>query len=243
MKDVFCLFTEIFSLAKPYLSRELVWEYVKRVIIWTVRGWRSWKNFAVLVNFSNVEIKGGILLSWLKRGVAAVKKNDPAVHSTLEVLLTYPGLHALFWHRFSHFLYKHHFYLLAKIHAQFWRFLTGIEIHPGATIAPGVFIDHGMGVVIGQTAEIGEDVVIFHGVTLGGTGKDLGKRHPTVKKGALISAHVQILGPVTIGERAKIGAAAVVLTDIPDDATAVGMPAEVVRIKGKKVEGKNDTNL
>lgn len=182
-------------------------------------------------------------MSWLRKGIAAVKKNDPAVHSTLEALLTYPGLHALFWHRWSHFLYKHRLYLLAKMHAQFWRFFTGIEIHPGATIASGVFIDHGMGVVIGQTAEIEEDVVLFHGVTLGGTGKDTGKRHPTVKKGALISAHAQILGPVTIGERAKIGAGSVVLTDIPADATAVGAPAKVVRIKGKKVEEKNDSNL
>lgn len=182
-------------------------------------------------------------MSWLKQGVAAVKRNDPAVRSTMEALLTYPGLHALFWHRLSHFLYRHRLYLLAKIHAQFWRFLTGIEIHPGAKIAPGVFIDHGMGLVIGQTAEIETEVVLFHGVTLGGTGKDTGKRHPTVKRGALISAHAQILGPIVIGERAKIGAAAVVLTDIPNDATAVGMPAKVVRIKGQKMEEKNDSNL
>lgn len=178
-------------------------------------------------------------MSWLKRSVAAVKKNDPAARTTLEIILTYPGLHALFWHRLSHFLYKHRLFLLAKIHAQFWRFITGIEIHPGARIQSGVFIDHGMGVVIGETAEIEEDVILFHGVTLGGTGKQTGKRHPTVKKGAMISANVQILGPVTIGERAKIGAGAVVLTDIPADATAVGLPAKVVRIKGKKV-AKND---
>ena len=133
--------------------------------------------------------------------------------------------------------------MLAKIHAQFWRFLTGIEIHPGAKIASGVFIDHGMGIVIGQTAEIEEDVVLFHGITLGGTGKDTGKRHPTVKKGARIHAHAQILGPVIIGERAKIGASSVVLTDIPADATAVGIPAKVVRINGKKMEEKHDTNL
>ncbi|GGC95086.1 serine O-acetyltransferase EpsC [Enterococcus wangshanyuanii] len=182
-------------------------------------------------------------MGWLKKAVEAIKKNDPAARSTLEALLTYPGLHALFWHRFSHFLYRHRLYLLAKIHAQFWRFLTGIEIHPGARIASGVFIDHGMGIVIGQTAEIEEDVVLFHGVTLGGTGKDTGKRHPTVKKGAMIHAHAQILGPVTIGARAKIGAAAVVLTDIPDDATAVGVPAKVVRIKGKRMEEKDDSNL
>ncbi|MGK0552746.1 serine O-acetyltransferase EpsC [Enterococcus faecalis] len=178
-------------------------------------------------------------MSWLKRSLAAVKKNDPAARTTLEIILTYPGLHALFWHRLSHFLYKHRLFLLAKMHAQFWRFITGIEIHPGARIQSGVFIDHGMGVVIGETAEIEEDVILFHGVTLGGTGKQTGKRHPTVKKGAMISANVQILGPVTIGERAKIGAGAVVLTDIPADATAVGLPAKVVRIKGKKV-AKND---
>lgn len=175
-------------------------------------------------------------MSWLRQSIEAVRKNDPAAHSTAEILLTYPGVYALFWHRLSHFLYKRHLYLLAKIHAQFWRFLTGIEIHPGAKIAPGVFIDHGMGVVIGQTAEIETDVVLFHGVTLGGTGKDSGKRHPTVRQGAIISAHAQILGPVTIGKRAKVGASAVVLIDVPDDGTAVGIPAKIVRINGKKVE-------
>lgn len=179
-------------------------------------------------------------MMWLKKAIEAVKQNDPAARSTAEILLTYPGLHALFWHRWSHFLYRHHLFLLAKLNAQFWRFITGVEIHPGAKIASGVFIDHGMGIVIGQTAEIEEDVVLFHGVTLGGTGKDTGKRHPTVKKGAMIHAHAQILGPVTIGARAKVGASAVVLIDIPDDATAVGIPAKVVRIKGEKLEAHND---
>lgn len=182
-------------------------------------------------------------MGWLNRAVTATKKNDPAARSTLEVVLTYPGIHALFWHRLSHFLYRRRLFVLAKIHAQFWRFFTGIEIHPGATIASGVFIDHGMGIVIGQTAEIEEDVVLFHGVTLGGTGKDTGKRHPTVKKGAMIHAHAQILGPVTIGERAKIGASAVVLNDIPADATAVGIPAKVVRIKGERVEEVYDSTV
>ncbi len=125
---------------------------------------------------------------------------------------------------------------MAKINAQFWRFLTGVEIHPGATIGTGVFIDHGMGIVIGETAEIEDDVILFHGVTLGGTGKETGKRHPTVKQGAMLSANAQILGPVTIGKNAKIGAGAVVLKDVPDDATAVGVPAKVVRIKGEKSE-------
>lgn len=121
-------------------------------------------------------------MEWFKRAVVAVKKNDPAARTTAEVILTYPGLHALFWHRFSHYLYRHRLYLIAKMNAQFWRFITGIEIHPGATIGMGVFIDHGMGIVIGETAEIEDDVVLFHGVTLGGTGKETGKRHPTVKK-------------------------------------------------------------
>ncbi|AUB53896.1 MULTISPECIES: serine O-acetyltransferase EpsC [Enterococcus] len=182
-------------------------------------------------------------MEWFKRAVIAVKKNDPAARTTAEVILTYPGLHALFWHRFSHYLYRHRLYLIAKMNAQFWRFITGIEIHPGATIGTGVFIDHGMGIVIGETAEIEDDVVLFHGVTLGGTGKETGKRHPTVKKGAMLSANAQILGPITIGKDAKIGAGAVVLKDIPDGATAVGIPAKVVRINGEKVGDENDKNL
>lgn len=182
-------------------------------------------------------------MEWFKRAVIAVKKNDPAARTTAEVILTYPGLHALFWHRFSHYLYRHRLYLIAKMNAQFWRFITGIEIHPGATIGTGVFIDHGMGIVIGETAEIEDDVVLFHGVTLGGTGKETGKRHPTVKKGAMLSANAKILGPITIGKDAKIGAGAVVLKDIPDGATAVGIPAKVVRINGEKVGDENDKNL
>lgn len=179
-------------------------------------------------------------MTWMKRAIAAAKANDPAARTALEVLLTYPGVHALFWHRFSHVLYNHQMFLLARIHSQFWRFMTGIEIHPGAQIASGVFIDHGMGVVIGETAEIEEDVVLFHGVTLGGTGKDQGKRHPTVKKGAVISCHTQVLGPVTIGAGAKIGAGAVVIHDIPAEATAVGVPAKVVRLKGEKIHNDSD---
>lgn len=175
-------------------------------------------------------------MGWWQEAIAAAKKNDPAVRTGLEVVLTYPGVHALFFHKFSHFLYRHQWFLLARIHSQFWRFLTGIEIHPGAKIAPGVFIDHGMGVVIGETAEVERDVVLFHGVTLGGTGKDTGKRHPTVRQGAFISANAQILGPIEIGAGSKIGAGAVVLNDIPADATAVGVPAKVARLHGKKVQ-------
>lgn len=178
-------------------------------------------------------------MGWFKKAIAATKANDPAARTTLDIVLTYPGFHALFWHRWSHFLYRKRLFLLAKLNAQFWRFLTGIEIHPGAEIAQGVFIDHGMGVVIGETAVVEEGVVLFHGVTLGGTGKDCGKRHPTVLKGAMIAAHSQILGPITIGQNAKIGAAAVVLKDIPDNATAVGAPAKVVRLNGVRVDDQN----
>lgn len=170
-------------------------------------------------------------MSWLKKSMQVIRYNDPAARSTVEILLTYPGLHALFWHRLSHFLYRHQWYTLARLHAHWWRFLTGIEIHPGAKIAAGVFIDHGMGVVIGETAEIEEDVLIFQGVTLGGTGKETGKRHPTIKKGALISANAQVLGAITIGESAKVGASAVVLTDVPKGATAVGIPAKIIQKK------------
>jgi len=140
----------------------------------------------------------------------------------------------LSWHRFAHFLYKIKLRLLARWASQFARFLTGIEIHPAAKIAGGVFIDHGTGVVIGETAEIEEGVIIYQGVTLGGTGKQTGKRHPTIKKGAVISAGAKVLGGFTVGEYAKIGAGAVVLKEVPPYATVVGVPGNVVRINGEK---------
>lgn len=173
-------------------------------------------------------------MGWWQKTIAIVKEKDPAARSTLEVLLTYPGVKALAAHRLSHFLWRHHLKLLARIHSQFWRFWTQIEIHPGAEIAAGVFIDHGAGLVIGETTIIEEGVMLYHGVTLGGSGKDVGKRHPTVRRGALISAHAQVIGPVEIGEYAKVGAAAVVLADVPADVTVVGMPAKVVRVHGQK---------
>jgi serine O-acetyltransferase len=174
-------------------------------------------------------------MGWWHDTLAIVKANDPAARNSLEILLTYPGVKALAAHRVSHFLWRHKFKLLARMHSQFWRFLTLIEIHPGATIAPGVFIDHGAGLVIGETAEIESGVVLYHGVTLGGTGKTHGKRHPTVKANALISAHSQIIGDITIGRDAKVGASSVVLHDVPDGATVVGIPAKVVRIYGQPV--------
>ena len=166
--------------------------------------------------------------------IRVTKENDPAARTALEVLLTYPGVKALAAHRISHFLWRHNLKLLARMHSQFWRFWTQIEIHPGAEIALGVFIDHGSGLVIGETAIVESDVKLYHGVTLGGTGKDKGKRHPTIRQGALISAHSQLLGPIEVGRNAKVGASAVVVTDVPAEVTVVGIPAKVVRAKGKK---------
>ncbi|HEO8034727.1 TPA: serine O-acetyltransferase [Streptococcus agalactiae] len=173
-------------------------------------------------------------MGWWKESIAIVKEQDPAARSSLEVILTYPGIKALAAHRLSHFLWNHNFKLLARMHSQFWRFWTQIEIHPGATISEGVFIDHGSGLVIGETAIVEKGAMLYHGVTLGGTGKDKGKRHPTIRKGALISAYSQIIGPIEVGENAKVGAAAVVLADVPADVTVVGVPAKVVRVHGQK---------
>ena len=175
-------------------------------------------------------------MGWWRETIDIVKENDPAARTSLEVLLTYPGVKALAAHRVSHFLWNHGFKLLARIHSQFWRFWTQIEIHPGATIASGVFIDHGAGLVIGETAIVEKGVMLYHGVTLGGTGKDVGKRHPTVRKGALVSAHAQVIGPIEIGAKAKVGAGAVVVSDVPSDVTVVGIPAKIVRVHGKKDE-------
>ncbi len=171
----------------------------------------------------------------LRADIRAAKQNDPAARSKFQILLTYSGVHALSWHRWAHFLHKIKFRLLARATSQFAKFLTGIEIHPAAKIAGGVFIDHGAGVVIGETAEIEEGVVIYQGVTLGGTGKQTGKRHPTVKKGAMISAGAKVLGGFTVGEYAKIGAGAVVLKEVPPYATVVGVPGIVVRVNGERV--------
>lgn len=175
-------------------------------------------------------------MGWWRETIDIVKENDPAARTSLEVLLTYPGVKALAAHRVSHFLWNHGFKLLARMHSQFWRFWTQIEIHPGATIASGVFIDHGAGLVIGETAIVEKGVMLYHGVTLGGTGKDVGKRHPTVREGALVSAHAQVIGPVEIGAKAKVGAGAVVVSDVPSDVTVVGVPAKIVRVHGRKDE-------
>lgn len=162
-----------------------------------------------------------------------VLKEDPAARSKLEVFLLYPSINALIVYRIAHKLYNKKCFFLARLLSQLARFFTGIEIHPGAKIGKGLFIDHGMGVVIGETAEVGDNVTIYHGVTLGGTGKDKGKRHPTIKDNVIIGAGAKVLGPITIGNNVKVGANSVVLKDVPDNATAVGMPAKII-IKDKK---------
>ncbi len=170
----------------------------------------------------------------LKEDVAACRLKDPAAHSTLEILLTYPGVKALFYYRIAHKLYVKGWRVLARMFSQRARHVTGIEIHPGAKIGSGLFIDHGSGVVIGETAEIGDNVVIYQGVTLGGTGKQTGKRHPTIGNNVMISAGAKILGPVKIGDNVKIGAGSVVLKDVPADCTIVGIPGRIVRMYGQK---------
>ncbi len=165
----------------------------------------------------------------------SIRERDPAARTTLEVFLLYQGFHALFFHRQAHWLYTHKFFFLARALSQLARHLTGIEIHPGAKIGRRLFIDHGMGIVIGETAQVGDDCTIYHGVTLGGTGHDKGKRHPTIGNNVLISTGAKVLGPFRVGDNSRIGANAVVLQEVPPDSTVVGVKARVVRIAGERV--------
>ena len=169
-----------------------------------------------------------------------VLDRDPAARNAWEVFLCYPGFHAVRMHRFAHFLYRHHLRMLARLMSEWCRFFTGVEIHPAAKIGRRLFIDHGHGVVIGETAEIGDDVTIYQGATLGGTGKETGKRHPTLGNNVLIGAGTKVLGPVYIGDNVRVGAGSVVLKNLPANCTAVGVPAEVVRINNKAVNPADD---
>ena len=170
----------------------------------------------------------------LREDLRAIRERDPAARNSFEIFLLYSGFHALIYHRIAHFFHRHHMFFLARMTSQMNRFFTGVEIHPGAKIGRGLFIDHGSGVVIGETTEIGDNCIIYQGATLGGTGKDIGKRHPTLGNNVMVGAGAKILGPFKVGDNAKIASNAVVLEEIPPDCTAVGVPARVVRRGGKK---------
>ena len=172
----------------------------------------------------------------LREDIAIVKEKDPAARSSLEILLTYSGPKAVRSYRRAHWFYQHKWFTIARIISQRARHKTGIEIHPGAQIGKGLFIDHGMGVVIGETTIIGDNCLLYQGVTLGGTGKDKGKRHPTLGNNVMVGAGAKVLGPINIGSNVKVAANAVVLSDIPENCTAVGVPARIARRAGQKVE-------
>lgn len=174
--------------------------------------------------------------------IRAYKRNDPAARSALEILLLYNGLHATIDYRIAHWLHRHGCRFLARAISQWSKMWTGIEIHPGAHIGRRLVIDHGTGIVIGETAEIGDDCLIYHGVTLGGTGKDHGKRHPTIGNNVLISCGAKVLGPFRVGDNARIASNAVVLSEVPEDATAVGIPAQIVRIAGRVTHYADDVD-
>ena len=176
----------------------------------------------------------------IREDIHAVFDRDPAAKNTIEVVLCYPGLHAIWAHRISHYLYERQYFVLARLVSHVARFLTGIEIHPGATIGKGFFIDHGMGTVIGETTEIGRNVTVYQGVTLGGTGKEKGKRHPTIGDNVVVATGAKILGSFTVGNNSKIGAGSVVLSEVPPHSTVVGIPGRVVYRFGKKVDACED---
>lgn len=175
--------------------------------------------------------------------IKTVLTKDPAARNSLEVLLCYPGIWALIWHRPANWFYRHHCKLIARIISQLTRWFTGIEIHPGATIGRRCFIDHGMAVVIGETTEIGDDVTLYQGVTLGGTGKDTGKRHPTIGDRVIVSSGAKVLGPFKVGDDVKIGSGSVVLNEIPAGCTVVGIPGKIVKRYGENTEDLNQVNL
>jgi len=177
------------------------------------------------------------MLRMLAADFRAVRERDPAARSGLEILLCYPGFHAIVLHRLAHWLYRRRLFLPARLVSQFSRFFTGIEIHPGAQIGQGFFVDHGAGVVIGETSVIGNDVTLYQGVTLGGTGKEKGKRHPTIGNGVMISAGAKVLGSITVGDGAKIGAGSVVIRSVPANCTVVGVPGRIVKRGDERVGG------
>ena len=183
------------------------------------------------------------MFSGLRKNIRVVMERDPAARSALEVILCYPGFHAIIMHRLAHRFYRRRWFVTARLISHISRLLTGIEIHPGAKIGEGLFIDHGSGVVIGETAELGDNVTIYQGVTLGGTGKEKGKRHPTIGNNVVVSAGAKVLGAFTVGDNSKIGAGSVVLKAVPSDSTVVGVPGKVVARNGRKVEPQEDYEI
>lgn len=179
----------------------------------------------------------------IREDIQTVLQKDPAARNSFEVLLCYPGVWSLIWHKPAHWCYKHNLKLIARIISQVTRWFTGIEIHPGATIGRRCFIDHGMGVVIGETTEIGDDVTIYQGATLGGTGKDTGKRHPTIGNRVIVSSGAKVLGPFKVGNDVKIGAGSVVLKEVPDGCTVVGIPGTIVKRSKPTNEDLNQVDL
>jgi len=183
-----------------------------------------------------------LLNRWIavaKEDIQAIKERDPAARGTIEIMLSYPGLHAIWMHRLAYYLHQKKVPLLPRLISMFARAATGIEIHQAARIGHGLFIDHGMGVVIGETAEVGENVTMYQGVTLGGTGKERGKRHPTIKDNVVIAAGASVLGPITVGEDSKVGAGAVVVKDVPPNCTVVGVPGRLTVCSGERISQMN----
>ena len=201
------------------------------------------QKFSGIIHFRREFSVARTMFKQLKEDIQCVKDRDPAATSVPEILFLYPGLRAVRSHRKAHWCYCHNLHFLARWISQRAVRKTGIEIHPGAVIGKRLFIDHGTGVVIGETTEIGDDVTIYQGVTLGGTGKDIGKRHPTVGSNVMIGAGAKVLGPVKIGSNTKIAAGSVVLTEIPSNSTAVGIPARVVKLDGVRVESLDQINI
>lgn len=183
------------------------------------------------------------MLKTLRRDIRSVFERDPAARSFLEVILCYPGLHAVWFHRLAHWCWTHRLKFLGRFLSHVNRFITGIEIHPGARLGPGLFIDHGMGVVIGETAEVGENVTIYQGVTLGGTSLEKVKRHPTIGSNVVIGSGAKVLGPFTVGENSRIGSGSVVVKEVPPNSVVVGVPGRVTHRDGRKVEQKIDLNM
>jgi len=190
----------------------------------------------LLIILALILMKVAVIALFFYPDIRSAQKKDPAAKSFIEILLLYQGLHVLVAYRMAHFLYKMHVFFLARYISQFARFATGIEIHPGAKIGKRFFIDHGMGVVIGETAVIGDDVLIYQGVTLGGTGLEKGKRHPTIGNNVVIGAGAKVLGSITVGDNSYIGSNAVVINDVPQNSTVVGVPGRVTKQDGKKID-------